>query len=79
MTKLLDTIDLPADDKLATRLTWAGERQWDIAERLLSREASWFIWNVVVGWADLGPMSDRAQYTTMAGQIADLIRANEEP
>jgi hypothetical protein len=74
----LESIDLPADDKLATRLRWAGERAWDIAEGLLSREGSWYVWNVVVGWADLGPLAERKQYETVARNIADQIRALEE-
>jgi len=71
-------LDLPALPPGAThdeRLAWAGERQWDVAEGLLTGSAATLALVVVQGWADLCTDAERAQYRTLARNMAELIAA----
>lgn len=71
---IITDLDLPTDNSLATRIAWAGERHWDLVEGLLTSEVGWFVWNVVVGWADLCSTDDRQQYLAMAREIQSTLQ-----
>lgn len=70
-------LELPSDNTVETRLEWAGERFADLAEGILPDDVGWFIYNVVIGWADLCNDNDRRQYVAMAGQISELLRSRQ--
>jgi hypothetical protein len=71
-------LELPADNTAATRIEWAGERYADLCEGLLTPDVGWFVWNVIVGWTDLGATNDeKTAYLAMAQNFADLLRATE--
>jgi hypothetical protein len=67
-------LEMPADDRISTRLDWAGERLWDINEGLLPETVGWFVWNVVVGWADLCSADERRQYLALAANLQSALR-----
>lgn len=72
-------LELPSDPSFATRLAWAGERYSDLAEGTMPAHVGWFVWQMVVGWTDIGHTSDECrQLHALAGQIADLCRSLEE-
>lgn len=77
MTNYFD-LELPADESVATRIEWAGERYADLAEGLLTPDVGWFIWQYIVGWTDLCTDEERRQYNAIAKNISDLLRANED-
>ena len=71
-------LELPADNSAATRIEWAGERYADLCEGLLTSDVGWFVWNVIVGWTDLGATDDeKTAYLAMAQNFAELLRATE--
>jgi len=71
-------LELPADNTAATRIEWAGERYADLCEGLMTPAVGWFVWNVIVGWTDLGATEDeKAAYNAMGKNFADLLRATE--
>ena len=71
-------LELPADNTAATRSEWAGERYADLCEGLMTPEVGWFVWNVIVGWTDLGATEDeKRQYNEMAKAVSQLLRSNE--
>jgi hypothetical protein len=72
MTSYAD-IALPTDSKIATRLAWAGERIWDVAEGILSVEAGRYVETVIIGWSDLCSADDKAQYLALATQLNCLL------
>jgi hypothetical protein len=77
MTHYTD-LELPADNTAATRIEWAGERYADLCEGLMTPDVGWFVWNVIVGWTDLGATEDeKTAYNAMGQNFADLLRANE--
>lgn len=77
MTKYLD-LELPADNSAATRLEWAGERYADLCEGILPNDVGWFVYNVIVGWTDIGATEDeKRQYLAMSASIADLLHSQE--
>jgi hypothetical protein len=71
-------IQLPADDRVETRIAWAGEVFVDICEGLVTNDVGWYVWQMVVGWSDLCTAEERRQYLTMAGQISDLLDSRRE-
>ena len=72
---LLDAIQFPASNDQATRLAWAGDRAWDIAEGTIGRDVAAVILTIVIGWADLGTEAERATYRAMAHQIDSMLQA----
>jgi hypothetical protein len=74
-TTLIDQVEFPKSSDMATRLEWAGERAWDIAEGLVGRDVAALIQATVIGWADLGTEDERANYLAMADRINDLRHA----
>lgn len=72
---LIDQVQFPESSDMATRLEWAGERAWDVAEGLVSRDVAALIVMTIIGWADLGTEAERANYRRMAAQIDSLLQA----
>jgi hypothetical protein len=72
---LIDQIQFPASNDIDTRLAWAGERAWDIAEGIISRDVAAVILTTVIGWSDLGTESERASCRAMARQIDSMLQA----
>lgn len=70
---------LPADSTFATRLDWANERAADLAEGVMPVHVGWLVWNMVVGWTDIGHTKDEVrQLNEMARHISNLCRSLEE-
>jgi hypothetical protein len=74
-TMTLDSINFPESKDLATRLAWAGDRAWDIAEGSIDRDVDAVILTTVIGWGDLGTESERSTYRAMARQIDSMLQA----
>lgn len=70
-------LELPADNTVETRIAWAGERLWDYHEGLLPKEVGWFVWNAIVGWADLCTADERRQYLAMARELQQALQGEQ--
>ena len=71
----LSDIRLPSSKSLVTRLSWGGDRFNDLCEGALTSEQGWYIWNVIVGWADLATEDERRQYLTLSKCYSDLLNS----
>ena len=59
------------------RIEWAGERFADVCEGLLTRQQAEYIWNVIIGWTDIGANDEqKLAYVAIASAIAEVVRGN---
>jgi hypothetical protein len=73
---MLFDLELPSDDSAATRLEWANERLWDLAEGKISKEVGALIASMLVGWTDIGCTDhERTQYLKMAKAFNEQLQA----
>ena len=73
--KLIE-IELPGPRAtFAERIEWAGERFADVCEGLLTPTEGQYIWNVIVGWTDIGANDhEKLAYVAIASAIAEVCR-----
>lgn len=71
---LLNQITFPKND-FESRIEWAGERAWDIAEGLVSDDVAQLIITTIIGWTDLCSDEERTAYKTIAGQIINILKS----
>jgi len=72
-------LKLPANTHSTTRIAWAGERYADLCEGLMTPDVGWYVWNIIVGWTDLGATSaEEKAYKALAKQFADLLQAMKD-
>lgn len=71
-------VEMPANQKVETRIEWAGERYSDLCEGIMPADVGWFVWQTVVGWADLGTKDEKRQYLEMAKLIETFLRSQAE-
>jgi hypothetical protein len=70
---------LPSDSSFAARLEWANERYCDLAEDKMPTHVGWLVYNMVIGWTDIGHTKDEVrQLNAVGGLIAELVRSLEE-
>jgi hypothetical protein len=70
---LLDQLNPPRSQDVVSRLEWATDRMWDLAEGVLDPPVAGLLWSIVVGWADLCDLDERRQYLTIASQLETMM------